>query len=74
MNIVNNIRVWYIIKSTEPTLQQLKNAVFLLQYLKTVLFFENQKKKICPPPPKKSASYPSLNFGLRNYSESVLHI
>lgn len=37
-------------------------------------FWKSKKRiKFRPPPLKKSASYPSLNFGLRNYSESVLH-
>ena len=44
---MNIKRILYIIKSTEPTLQQLKNAVSLLQILKTALSF---RKKIGPPP------------------------
>ena len=45
---MNIKRILYIIKSTEPTLQQLKNAVSLLQILKTALPF---RKKFGPPPP-----------------------
>ena len=44
---MNIKRILYIIKSTEPTLQQLKNAVSLLQILKTALSF---RKKFGPPP------------------------
>ena len=44
------IRIWYIIEqSTEPTLQRLKNGVFLLQILKTAVFFENICQEAKPP-------------------------
>ena len=42
-----------IITSTEPTLQRLKNAIFLLSILKTPLFwkfFRQPQDQISPPP------------------------
>ena len=47
--------------STEPTLQRLKNAVFLLQILKTAVFFKFCTGRLSPLyPPQNQISSPPL--------------